>query len=296
MLVQILTIVAPVFFLALVGFTWARLGYEYPSEFIARLVMNVAAPCLLLATMTTSGISLAAMAEVALSTVLILLGMYLIGGLAIRRLGIARGVYLPPLMFPNSGNMGLSLCLYAFGDVGLALALGVFMTLTVAQFTIGTLIASGASERPLQRMLRLVREPVVVASVVSVLCLAFDLQLPQWAYKAVSLLGSVTIPLMLVTLGVSLAQLSVRNLRPALLMALTRLGAGFVLGLLVAELLGFEGVARGVVVLQASMPAAVFNYLLAVRYGQSPADTAGVVVLSTLLSFITLPLVLAHLL
>jgi len=291
----VLTIIAPVFILASVGFCWARLGNDYPSEFLSKLVMNVGAPCLFLSTMTSSGIQLQVLGEVVVAAVLVLALMGVIGWILISRLGLKTTVYLPPLLFPNNGNMGLSLCLYTFGEEGLALALGIFMVMAVMQFTVGVMIADENAPSPLNGLINALGQPVVLASFASVACIALDYQLPEWLFRSVSLMGQFTIPIMLLTLGVSLSHLSVKNMRSAVLLSLMRLGGGFMAGVAVAELLGFEGAARGVVILQSTMPAAVFNYLIAVRYKGSPSEVAGVVVTSTVMSFATLPFVIAYL-
>ena len=109
-------------------------------------------------------------------------------------------------------------------------------------------------------------------------------------------LGGITIPLMQLSLGVSLAQLRLADVPRTLSLAVARLGLGLLVGLGLASAFGFEGVARGVLILDCAMPAAVFNYMMAERYGRSPSDVASVVVLSTLLSFATLPLLIGWLL
>jgi predicted permease len=101
---------------------------------------------------------------------------------------------------------------------------------------------------------------------------------------------------MLVTLGFSLAELRVRSLARGLQVAAMRFAFGFGVGLAVTHVLGLSGVARGVVILQASMPSAVINYMMAERYGRSPEDVAGVVSVTTLLSLGVLPAVLWFLL
>ena len=120
-----------------------------------------------------------------------------------------------------------------------------------------------------------------------------ETRLPLWLENSFTLLGSFTIPLMLLTLGVSLAQLQVKDFARSGWLAVARLSIGLMVGLAIAELMGLEGVIRNVVIIQSTMPAAVFNYLMAKRYQQSPEAVAGLVVMSTLLSFATLPLLLA---
>jgi len=101
---------------------------------------------------------------------------------------------------------------------------------------------------------------------------------------------------MLITLGVSLADLKVTEWKHSLLFSVIRVVGGFSLGVLVSGLFGLEGVERGVLILQSSMPVAVFNYLLALRYKREPGEVAGMVVLSTLLAFILLPFIVSFVL
>ena len=105
-----------------------------------------------------------------------------------------------------------------------------------------------------------------------------------------ALIGDLTIPMMLITLGVSLSQLRVRDAGGGLVFAAARLLLGFGVAWLVCELAGVEGVLRGVILIQSTMPVAVFNYLLAQTYRQGPETVAAMVVFSTLLSFLTWPL------
>jgi predicted permease len=134
--------------------------------------------------------------------------------------------------------------------------------------------------------------PILYAIALSLLLLWFDVRLPELLQNPIVLIGGMTIPLMLITLGVSLVRLQITAWRKALFYSACRVAGGLLAGLLVVWLLELEGIVRGVVLLQASMPVAVFNYLFAVRYQRQPEAIAGLVVTSTLLSFVTLPLML----
>jgi len=135
----------------------------------------------------------------------------------------------------------------------------------------------------------LVSNPIILSVFVAVAMVVGDWQLPVALQNSVELIGGLTIPLMLITLGVSLARLGVRHVGDALLFAVARLVIGLLAGWLVCEWLALEGVLRGIVLIQSSMPVAVFNYLFAERYQQGPERVAGMVVVSTLLSFLLLP-------
>jgi hypothetical protein len=115
---------------------------------------------------------------------------------------------------------------------------------------------------------------------------------PAWLNATTELIGLMTIPLMLITLGVSLAKLAVASLPRSLGLSVLRLLLGFALGVGVAYLFRLEGAARGVLIVQSSMPVAVFNYLFAQRYRRAPEEVAGLVVISTAMSFLTLPMLL----
>jgi hypothetical protein len=101
---------------------------------------------------------------------------------------------------------------------------------------------------------------------------------------------------MLLALGAAIAEVKVTDLYRSLAIALLRLATGLVIGFGLADLFGFSGIARGVLILQCAMPVAVFNYLLAQRYDRSPEQVASVVVVSTLLTAAALPLLLPFIL
>ena len=124
----------------------------------------------------------------------------------------------------------------------------------------------------------------------------FNTPVPQWAANTVEMLGGFTIPLMLITLGISLQQLKVGQFGKSAFIGAVRLAMGFAVGLGLAEAMGFDGVMKGVLILQSTMPVAVFNYLFAARYNTEPETVAGTVVLSTVVSFATLPLLLVYIL
>jgi predicted permease len=161
----------------------------------------------------------------------------------------------------------------------------------VAQYSIGIAIWSGRISPG-----AMLRTPLTLASLVAVAVIAGGWRVPGWLLNTTELLGGFAVPLMLLSLGMAIGELRITRLGRTTAIALLRLGLGCVTGLALAAWLGFEGAARGVLVLQCSMPIAVFNYLLAQRYGRAPDEVAGAIVISTLLSLLLLPALLAYLL
>lgn len=291
MLQELLAVIAPILVCAGLGFGWARKGFDYSVEFVTRVVMNIGAPCLIIASFNEAEIDAGRLGEIALATLLVLLLMMLLGATGIRALRLKYTTFLPSVMFANIGNMGLPLCYFAFGDAGLALGLTVFLVVFTLQMTIGLMLVAGHGN-----MRELLKQPVLGATMIALAMILGDWKLPAWLANSTGLLGDLTIPLMLLTLGVSLARLKVVEWKHSLFFSLARVVGGFCVGWMVASWFGFEGVERGVLILQSAMPVAVFNYLLALRYDREPGEVAGMVVLSTVLAFVLLPLIVAYVL
>ncbi|WP_163650045.1 AEC family transporter [Modicisalibacter sp. 'Wilcox'] len=289
MLGELFAVMAPVFFGASLGFGWVRLGHDYPVEFITRLVFNIGTPTLILASLNGADIDPGSFGRTLLGTLLVITVMGLASLAIARVLGKPWRTVILPTMFPNTGNMGLPVTLYAFGNAGFAYAITVMVSVSLVQFTFGTLLSS-RSGRPLRS---LARTPVVYAILIATAMLLTGTTLPAWLANTVELISGFSVPLMLITLGVSLGRIRVRNLAAGVHFSLLRIPAAALLAYAVGHLLGLPPLAQSVLVLQMSMPVAVFNYLFAQRARREPEFVAGLVLCSTLLSFVYLPVLLA---
>ncbi|MAX54696.1 MAG: transporter [Alcanivoracaceae bacterium] len=287
MLATLWSIIAPVLFCAALGYLWARAGKPFDTRMVTSLVTTVTTPCLIVATLGKTDLDMAALTEVGGLALLVLALTLALSALAIRLSGQSFRVFLPSLTFANTGNMGIPLCMLAFGEAGLALSLAWMMLYSVAHFSLGLAIVSGQG-----LSVKLFRHPILVSVFLAVAMVGFELTLPQWLYNTVSLIGDLTIPLMLITLGVSLSQLKVHHAGKGAAFAALRLLIGFAVGFAVAEALALEGALRGVVLIESTMPVAVFNYLLAKAYQRGAEEVAAMVVFSTLMAFLTLPFLL----
>jgi len=287
MINQLIQVVAPIFAVIALGYFWSLSGRRYDLEFITSVAINLGCPCLAFSTLTNIDINHTLLGTVSLATAFAIFLFGIVGALVLRISGLSINGYLSPLMFANIGNMGLPVCLFAYGKEGLALAIVIFAVVCVGQFTVAIFLYSG-SFSPMS----ILKNPVIISIFISSVLLVSGISPPQWIAKSTKLIGDVTIPLMLLTLGVSLQRMKVFNPGRAVLLSVTRIGMGFGTGLMLSSLFGFEGNTRGVFILQCSMPVAVFNYLLAERYGRNAKETAELIIISTLLSIVALPLIL----
>jgi malate permease and related proteins len=292
MINELFAIMAPTLVGTLIGWAWGKRGGDYPAEFVSKIVMTIGTPCLIISAMDKVTLSSSVMSQVALAFFLVMAVSGILGFvyLTLRQQNIQ--AFLPLFIFPNTGNMGLPLCLFAFGQDGLALALGCFMAMLMAQFTIGLAIVEPTKGNFFKRCGGLLSQPVVIAMVISTCFLFWDISLPRWMANTCNLLGGLAIPLMIVALGVSLANFRVKYWSRALLFSIMRILGGASLGWMVTQLLGIDGVAADVVILQSAMPMAVMNYMLALKYNHQPDEVAASVLVSTLLGFFALPVLI----
>ncbi|WP_118133186.1 AEC family transporter [Oceanicella sp. SM1341] len=290
-LVKVLGVVAPVFILAGCGYVWVRMRLGYDLAFVSRLAMTLGMPCLIFTALARAEVDHAAMRDLAFAA----LAGY--AAIAVLSYGMCRlfrldiRAMLSPIIFGNTGNIGLPVILFAYGDTGLAYALVVFAVMIILNFSLGVWLVSGEGSR------EMLRQPMVYGAILGGFALYFDYDPPDWAMNTLTLLGQISIPLMLITLGVAIARLSARDVGLALGVSALKLavGAGVSVVLVLAFGLGW-GAAGGAFLLQMTMPVAVSSYLLAARYNTHPDAVAGLVVVSTLLSVPAIPVMLAFLL
>ncbi|NQU56235.1 MAG: AEC family transporter [Rhodospirillales bacterium] len=287
MLGDLFAIIAPVFICAGIGFIWAKQERPFDVDLVTALMTNIGTPCLVFYTLTSAKLDVGDFGSMAVYAILAIACSGVIGGLVLKMSGTDIRSFLPPMMFSNCGNMGLPLCLLAFGEAGLVLAIVFFTVSAIGQFTLGMMIPSGSLS-----FKTLVRIPILYAVFAAVVFVVLKIETPAVIANTTHILGGMTIPMMLITLGVSLARLRVTTLARATALSLFRLVLGFGVGVGLSAALGLEGMERGILILQSSMPVAVFNYLFAQRYNRSPEEVAGLVFISTAISFATLPMLL----
>ncbi len=292
MISQVFAIVAPIFICAALGYGWCRLGYDYPAGFISRLVTYIGAPCLIFHSLVSHPLPLDAMAQTALIAISILLVTLLFWTFLLRAWKLDVATYMPPLLFPNSGNMGLPLSLFAFGETGMTLGLGYMLLMMIAHLSLGLAIVQGGGSSPRTILKNLGAQPMIYAMAAGLGISAAGWQVPLWMGNTLGLLADFTIPLMLLTLGASLATLKIGLWQRALVLSAMRLVIALGITWLLCRWLQVEPLVQGVAMLYAAMPAAVFNYLFAFQYQRNPEEVAGIVVVSTLLSVAVLPVLL----
>ena len=287
----VLEIVAPVFLLASVGFIWVKCGAEYRMRFVTQLAMTLSLPCLVFVSLMQTQIEASALAALSLASVAAYGAVTVVILVLVRMLRLDRQTFAAPLIFGNTGNLGLPLALFAFGETGLGYAIVVFAIMAIWSFTFGIWLVAGAGS-----LGKVLREPIVAATLLGALFLWQGWKTPTFLTNTLELIGQLVIPLMLITLGVAVARLQPGGMVRASLLSLVKLVVCAGIAWAIGDAFSLDPVAFGVLVLQVATPVAVTSYMLAEKYGAGADDVAGLVVASTLLSVAALPLLLAFVL
>jgi predicted permease len=278
-----------VFVLAGIGYSWRLTGAPFDMPFVTRIIMYVAGPCLVFTSLSQLTLPLAQFWQMVGAMIVVTLGVAAVSAVLIKLLGLSQRSFLPALTLGNTGNLGLPLCLFAFGQEGLGLAVAIYVTNSLVQFTFVPLLHTRVS-----LVRTLFSTPMLWGAVAGLAVLLSGVHLAAWLANTVGALGDLLIPLMLMALGNTVGGLKAHNLPRAFGLGAARLIISFMVAVGVSFALGLSGVAQGVLVLQGAMPAAVFSYLFAARYERDADDIAGIVLVSTLLGAVTLPLLVSY--
>ncbi len=291
MFLTIINIILPVIFVVFTGYLWNKYNKDFNPAAITKLVANIGLPCLIYDSLTRSNLTINIYFKIFLSALLVLAIGFLFGYLLIKIFKLPSIKLTTPLMHPNTGNMGIPLSLLAFGNEGLALAAGFASIVMVSHFTANTAISSGNYS-----IKKIILSPVLLSLIFSLIVLFYKIEMPNFFNSITNILSGFVIPLVLLSLGISLSKINIKKLRIGLMLGFFKLISGPFIGLLVVYLLRLDGNVAKVVILQASMPAAILTYLIAAQNNSYEQEIGTAVFVSTIGSIVSIPIILFFLL
>ena len=285
LLIKLFDVLFPVFLIIGIGYWYGKKDPKFDTKFITTFAGNFGLPAIIFYSLTTTNISIELFLRFSYYITLYVM-IFSVIGLIILKL-LKKDIYrlLPPLILPNTGNMGMPLCLFAYGKMGLAIATAATAMILVFHFSIGILLASKKfSIKPLLNCYP------VYALLISLIFVYYDIPAPKFLENATFLIGYSTIFLVLMSLGIALSKLKVFLFKETLIYSITRVILGPIIGFGFVKFFNLSGVEAGVMFIQASMPSAVLTYLVGKIYSPKKISDsiASTVALSTFLSFFTL--------
>ena len=286
---KLFEVLFPVFFVVGIGYYLGKKNPKIDTTFITNFAGNVGTPAMIIYALNPVNISFNIFLDY-FWYYLIAIGCFIVIGIIFLFLLKTKDIIreLPPIALPNTGNMGLPICLFAYGTQGLGVSAAISALIILCHFTLGVFLADRKFNINV-----IIKSPPFYAIIISVFLLYFDLELPGFVENTTFLLMYATIFLILMSLGIALTRLKVFSLNKAIFSSIGRVIVGPVIGYLLILYFNLEGFAAGVLLIQCSMPSAVLNYLVASMYSPKKIvdSVASTIVVSTLMSFITIPIV-----
>ena len=285
---KLIDVLFPVFFVIGVGYYLGKKDRKFDTTFITNFAGNIGTPAMIFYTITTTGVTLDIFIEYFIYAVIIICGFAVVGVLFLLFLKKDAITELPPLILPNTGNMGVPICLFAYGTEGLGVASAIASVIILFHFTIGVLLAKKSFSLDI-----LIKNVPIYAIILSVIFLYFEWEVPGYIENTTFLLTYTTIFLVLMSLGIALTRLKVVSWSHASILGGVRVIIGPIIGYALIRILNLDGFAAGVLLIQSAMPSAVLTYLVGSMYSKKRAvdNVASVIVTSTLMSFITAPII-----
>ena len=286
---KLFEVLFPVFFVVGIGYYLGKKDPNIDTSFITNFAANIGTPAMVIYALNPANISFDIFKSY-FGYYAIAIFCFAVVGILVLYILKTKDIIreLPPFMMPNTGNMGLPICLFAYGNQGLGVAAAISAIIVLCHFTIGIFLADRKFNVNV-----IIKNPPFYAIIVSVILLYFDFKLPTFVENTTSLLTYATIFLILMSLGIALTKFKVFSFVRSIIASIARVILGPIIGYLLILFFELEGFAAGVLLIQCSMPSAVLNYLIASMY--SPKEitdsVASTIVTSTLMSFITVPIV-----
>ncbi|MDB4081675.1 AEC family transporter [Candidatus Pelagibacter sp.] len=286
---KLFEVLFPVFFVVGIGYFLGKKNPKIDTTFITNFAANIGTPGMIIYSLTSTGISFEILKNY--------FGYYFIAIIIFSIIGVIFLFFLkskdiirelPPFIMPNTGNIGMPLCLFAYGPQGLGVAASIGALIVLCHFTVGVFLADRKFNMDV-----ILKNPPFYAILISVIILYFDIELPKFIENTTFLLMYATIFLILMSLGIALTRFKVFSFKKALISSIGRVILGPIVGIVLIKFFDLQGFAAGALLIQCSMPSAVLTYLVGSMYSPKKVvdNVASMIVVSTVMSFITIPIV-----
>ena len=285
--IKIFEVIFPVFFVIGIGYYLGKKNPNFDTNFITNFAGNIGTPAMIFYTVTTTGITLNIFISYFIYAIIMIAGFAVVGLILLFLIKKDLSMELPPLILPNTGNMGVPICLFAYGTQGLGVASAVASVIILFHFTLGVFLAKKKFSFDI-----LIKSPPVYAIIISVIFLYFNIKTPIFLENTTFLLTYATIFLVLMSLGIALTRFKF-SLKNSIIMSLCRVLLGPLIAYIIILNFKLSGLAAGVLLIQSAMPSAILNYLVGSMYSPKKVvdSIASTIVISTLMSFVTIPIV-----
>ena len=285
--IKLFEVIFPVFFIVGIGYLIGKKNPNLETSFITDYAANFGTPALVIFALTSTGVTFSIFAEYFIYALILLTSFGLVGLIFLILMKKDYIRELPPFILPNTGNMGIPICLFAYGKLGMGVAAAISTLVVFLHFTLNVFLAKKEFDFKV-----VLKSPSFYAILVTVSLLYFEIDTPQFVLNTVMLLAYTMIVLILMSLGIALTQMKVFSYKSATITSIGRVIVGPIIGFILIKIFNLSGFAAGVLLIQSSMPSAILCYLVGSMYSPKEIvdNISSMIVISTLMSLITVPI------
>ena len=286
---KLFEVLFPVFFIVGIGFLLGKKNPNFDTSFITTFAGNFGTPALVIFALTAGGVTFDVFKEFFFYALILLSAFGIIGLIFLTLMKKDYLRELPTFILPNTGNMGIPICLFAYGELGMGIGAAISSLVVLLHFTLNIFLAKRTFD-----FQTIFKSPAFYAIIITVLFLYFEQPVPQFVMNTVMLLAYGMIVMILMSLGVALTQMKVFSFKDALITSTGRVIFGPIVGFVLIKVFGLSGVSAGVVLIQSSMPSAILCYLVASMYSPKEIvdNISSTIVVCTIMSLVTIPITL----
>jgi len=286
---KLFEVLFPVFFIVGIGFFLGKKNPNFDTSFITTYAGNFGTPALVIFALTAGGVTFNVFKEFFFYALILLSAFGIIGLIFLTLMKKDYVRELPTFFLPNTGNMGIPICLFAYGELGMGIGASISSLVVLLHFTLNIFLAKRSFDFE-----TIFKSPALYAIIITVLFLYLEQSVPQFVINTVMLLAYGMIVMILMSLGIALTQMKVFSFKDALITSIGRVILGPIIGFILIKVFGLSGVSAGVVLIQSSMPSAILCYLLASMYSPKEIvdNISSTIVVSTIMSLVTIPITL----
>ena len=285
--IKLFEVLFPVFFIVGIGYLLGKKSPNLDTSFITNYAANFGTPALVIFAVLSSGVTYSIFVEYFTYSLIAIILFAIIGILFLIQMKKDFIRELPPFILPNTGNMGIPICLFAYGSLGMGVAAAISSVVILLHFTLNVFLANKKFDIKI-----IIKSPSFYAILFAVFFLYFEIKTPTFILNTVMLLAYGMIVLILISLGVALTKLKVFSFKSSAISSIGRVIIGPIIGFILIKIFNLSGFAAGVLLIQSSMPSAILTYLIASMYSPKEIvdNIASMIVVSTLMSLVTVPI------
>jgi len=289
-------VILPVFITVAIGFI-AQHFLRLDLKTLSRFALYVLVPCMVFTAMARTTIALIEFSQIVIFYVIasaLLYGISEIAARALRLDSAAASSFHIAILFTNCVNVGFPILLLAYDASAVERGLIYMILMQIVLQTFGVYLAARGNANWRDAARRVAQMPGMYALALGLAVNAFALPIPATLFDPLKLVGDSILPFLLVVLGMQLAEV---NLRGQWLVAsvatFIRLVVAAIISIGVANVMGLQGITRNTLILENSMPTAIFGVALAQEFDAAPDLITTVIFISTLASMFTLTVLIA---